>query len=348
MSALLDRSPYSERDDRAFLSELRALTEHHLAGCAEYARIWPHWNCAEQLAGLPFLHVGTFKSLRFVTRSPGIIHQRVLKSSATSSGVSSQIALDQRSVELQSRSSSAILTDFLGDERRPLIVLDSVAGLRSGAELSARTAAALSLKPLSSDILFLLKDASDSASMKWDQLLSILQKTDSLLVYGFTWMLWCAWAAAEIPSEVRSALKGKPIDFVHSGGWKKLEHLRVSREQFDAKLLCGLDPRSRVLDFYGLVEQVGVVYPLCSAGFRHVPVWADVLVRDPWTLTPLADSEGQLQLINLLAWGAPYHNVLTEDIGRIVPGDCRCGRKGKRFEFTRRMPKAEMRGCANV
>ena len=167
-------------------------------------------------------------------------------------------------------------------------------------------------------------------------------------MYGFTYMLWTAWAAEHMPSEVKAALRGKKIDFVHSGGWKKLEHLRVSREQFDATLTRDLDPASRVVDFYGLVEQVGVVYPLCRAGFRHVPVWADVLIRDPWTLASLPDSEGQLQLMNLLAWGAPYHNVLTEDLGKLVPGECDCGRKGKRFEFVGRVPKAEMRGCANV
>jgi hypothetical protein len=256
--------------------------------------------------------------------------------------------LDQRSAELQARSSSAILADYLGNERRPLIVLDSVNSLRSGAEVSARTAAALSLKPLSTDIIFLLRDAGDPRSVKWEQLLHAIHQHESLLVYGFTYMLWCAWAAVEIPGDVRTALKSKRIDFVHSGGWKKLEHLSLSREQFDAALTRGLASRSRVLEFYGLVEQVGVVYPLCSAGFRHVPVWADALVRDPWTLAPLHESEGQLQLINLLAWGAPYHNVLTEDLGRLVPGECPCGRKGKRFEFTRRMPKAEMRGCANV
>jgi hypothetical protein len=348
MSALLDRSPYAPRDDAAFVSELRSLTEHHLAGCPEYARIWNSWQPSDRIEDFPFLHVGTFKSVQFTTKAEGLKHQRVLKSSATSSGTSSQIMLDQRSAELQSRSSNAILTDFLGSELRPLLVLDSVGGLRSGAEVSARIAAALSLKPLSSDIIFLLKDASDPKSMKWETLLRALATGDSFLVYGFTYMLWTAWAAEHMPSEVKDALRGKKIDFVHSGGWKKLEHLRVSREQFDATLTCDLDPASRVVDFYGLVEQVGVVYPLCSAGFRHVPVWADVLIRDPWTLASLPDSEGQLQLMNLLAWGAPYHNVLTEDLGKLVPGECNCGRKGKRFEFVGRVPKAEMRGCANV
>jgi hypothetical protein len=348
MSRLLDKPVYGVRDEAAFLSELRTLTAHHLAGCPDYARIWPAWKPTGRVADFPFLHVGTFKSVQFATKSEGVKHQRVLKSSATSSGISSQIMLDPRSAELQARSSNAILADFLGTELRPLLVLDAVGGLRSGAEVSARIAAALSLKPLSSDIIFLLKDASDPKSMKWEALGRALAASDSFLVYGFTYMLWTAWADAEMPAEVRGALRGKKIDFVHSGGWKKLEYVRVSREQFDAALTRDLNPASRVIDFYGLVEQVGVVYPLCAAGFRHVPVWADVLIRDPWTLEPLGDSEGQLQLINLLAWGAPYHNVLTEDLGKLIPGDCPCGRKGKRFEFVGRVPKAEMRGCANV
>ena len=103
-----------------------------------------------------------------------------------------------------------------------------------------------------------------------------------------------------------------------------------------------------MVDYYGLVEQVGIVYPLCSAGFRHAPAWADVLVRDSWTLTPLADGPGQLQLLNLLARGAPYHSVLTEDLGRLVPGDCPCGRATRRFDLIGRVPQAEVRGCANV
>ena len=348
MSALLERPPYGPRDESVFRAELSALTAHHLAGCPEYARIWPNWKPTGNIADFPFVHVGAFKSVQFTTQAEGLKHQRILKSSATSSGVSSQIMLDQRSAELQARSSNAILADFLGTDQRPLLVLDSVGGLRSGAEVSARIAAALSLKPLSSDIIFLLKDASDPNSLKWDTLLKALNTGDSFLVYGFTYMLWTAWAAANIPAEVRSALRGKKIDFVHSGGWKKLEHLSVSRDQFDTTLTHYLSPSSRVIDFYGLVEQVGVVYPLCSAGFRHVPVWADVIIRDPWTFESLADSEGQLQLINLLAWGAPYHNVLTEDLGKLVSGECPCGRKGKRFEFVGRIPKAEVRGCANV
>jgi hypothetical protein len=348
MSSLLQLSPFAERRNDVFLRELAELTAHHLAGCPEYAHIWSNWRSRDNVASFPFLHVGAFKSIRFKTNAVGIKHQRVLKSSATYSGISSQILLDQRSGDLQGRSSAAILTSFLGAELRPLIVLDSAGGLRSGTEVTARIAAALTLKPLALDIFFLLKDSADPKSAKWDQLLRFIGKDDTLLVYGFTHMLWTVWMHSDMPSEVSRALWNKRIDFVHSGGWKKLENERVGREQFDKSLTACVAPGSRVIDFYGLVEQVGVIYPLCSAGYRHVPVWADALVREPWTLEPLESVDGQLQLINLLAWGAPYHNVLTEDIGRIVPGDCVCGRKGKRFEFVGRIPKAEVRGCANV
>jgi hypothetical protein len=348
VTTLLDSPPYAVRDEREFRAELLTLTEHHLAGCPEYRAAWPAWRPTDDVAGFPFLHVGTFKSIRFLTSAAGLRHQRVLKSSATSSETSSQIVLDQRSAQLQGRSSHAILADYLGSEQRPLVVLDSAAGLRDGSAVSARTAAALSLKALASDLIFLLTDAGNLASARWEVLLRLLAGHQSLLVYGLTYMLWTAWGVAEMPAEVRAALQGKRIDFVHSGGWKKLEYLKVGREEFDETLMRGLDPRSRVIDFYGLVEQVGVVYPLCSEGYRHVPAWADVFVRDPWTLAPQDREPGQLQLLNLLAWGAPYHNVLTEDLGRLVPGECHCGRHGKRFEFLGRMPKAEIRGCANV
>jgi hypothetical protein len=161
-------------------------------------------------------------------------------------------------------------------------------------------------------------------------------------------MLWAGWGGVAMPTAAREALAATRVDFVHSGGWKKLESLRVGREEFDSALLAGVGPGSSVLDFYGLVEQVGIIYPLCRAGFRHVPQWAAAIVRDPWTLGPLTGEAGLLQLLNVLAYGAPYHSVLTEDLGRIVAGDCPCGRGGQRFEFLGRVPQAEVRGCANV
>ena len=348
MSVFDPKNPYAARDDAALLTELNDLSRRHLTGCAPYKSVWPEWREARDLAELPFLHAGVFKYVRFRTESPDIKHERTLKSSATTSGKSSMITLDRESSELQSASTLAILRDFVGPGLRPLLVLDSSKSLLARGEVSARVAAALSLKPLATEIHFLLEDASNADSMRWEVLEGQLKAHDDLLVYGFTWILWLAWLQAKRPAAIAALLKGKRIAFVHSGGWKKLEALKVERQEFDQALLKDLDPRSRVVDYYGLVEQVGIIYPLCEAGFRHVPRWAEVIVRDPWTLQPLTGEDGQLQLLNTLARGAPYHSVLTEDVGRAVAGDCPCGRKGRRFLLQGRVPKSEVRGCANV
>lgn len=348
MSVLLQRPPFSERDDDALLREMAEVTDWHLQGCPEYRAMWPDYRSANSLAELPFVHVGLFKHAVLQTRGEGINHQRLLKSSSTS-GVSSQILLDTRSGELQARASVAVLQDLAGTDKRPLLVSDSAKSLMQRGEVSARVTAAMSLRPLSTEMHFLMVSADNPSSLDWSLVESLCTKNPRLLVYGFTWILWKGWVDAAIPDSTKEALSKSQIHFVHSGGWKKLEALKVDRQTFDGRLLGLVAKGSGVVDFYGLVEQVGMIYPLCEAGFRHMPRWGAVLARDPWSLEPKAPGEeGMLQLMNPLAFGAPYHSVLTEDMGCVVEGDCPCGRSGQRFQLLGRMPKSEVRGCANV
>jgi phenylacetate-coenzyme A ligase PaaK-like adenylate-forming protein len=299
--------------------------------------MWPSWRSAETAEELPFVHVSVFRHL--LLRSGGM--GRLLRSSGTTGAARSQIVVDEESAALQSRSSVAILSDFIGRDETPLLVVDASSALRQRGEISARIAAALSLRPLATDISFLI--GADNA-IKWDEVAEAAGRAKHLRVYGFTSALWQAWR--DVPSEVAAMLRETRVDFVHSGGWKKLEG--VTRAELDEQLLRDSGAGSRVVDYYGLVEQNGVVYPLCAAGFRHVPVWAEIIVRDPWTLRPLRGERGMLQLMNVLARGGPYHSVLTEDLGRLIDGACDCGRNAPRFELLGRVPKAETRGCANV
>ena len=104
-----------------------------------------------------------------------------------------------------------------------------------------------------------------------------------------------------------------------------------------------------MLDYYGVAEQVGVIFPLCEHGRRHAPAWAEVVVRDPWSLEPLGPEQpGMLQLLNVLALGAPYHSVLDRGRRSAARRRCACGRDGRTFSLDGRVPKAEVRGCANV
>ena len=105
--------------------------------------------------------------------------------------------LDTGSSALQARSTVAILRDFVGERLRPLLVLDSGRSVQRPREVSARIAAAMSLRPLASDLRFLLRDAENPDSVDWDSVLAAAEGNDALLVYGFTWMLWLAWGQAQ-------------------------------------------------------------------------------------------------------------------------------------------------------
>lgn len=349
MSRLLASAPYLARDDQTFVGEMCAITEHHARLCPEFGRV----ACGPQPAGesplerLPFVHVGLFKRMSLVSAMPGARAARTVLSSSTT-GISSRVMVDQESSRLQAESSRSILGDFVGSGRRTLLILDSAKSLRKRDEFGARIMAAMSLKPFASEVYFLLDDPTDPASVKAEQIDCALRNSADLLVYGFSWILWQAWMNAVLPLALSTELARRSVTFVHSGGWKRLDHARVDPATFSAGLLGTVGPGSMVLDYYGLVEQMGIVFPLCASGSRHVPRWADVIVRDSWTLEPLSERPGQLQLMNSITFGSPCHNVLTEDLGRLLPGDCSCGRRGRRFEFLGRVPRAEVRGCANV
>jgi hypothetical protein len=99
-----------------------------------------------------------------------------------------------------------------------------------------------------------------------------------------------------------------------------------------------------------MVENVGVIYPDCDYGNKHVPAFAEVIVRDPLTLAPVkAGQRGLIQVCSVLPTSFPGFLLLTEDLAEVIGDDnCGCGRRGISFRFAGRAPKAEVRGCGNL
>ena len=106
----------------------------------------------------------------------------------------------------------------------------------------------------------------------------------------------------------------------------------------------------RVIDFYGMVENVGVIYPDCAEGNKHAPAFGEVIVRNPLTLEPVGQGEtGLIQVCSVLPTSFPGHLLLTEDLAEVIALDgCPCGRRGIAFRFAGRAPKSEVRGCGNI
>jgi hypothetical protein len=267
-----------------------------------------------------------------------------MSSSGTSGQMPSRVYLDVETAQLQARALSRIVTHFLGSARRPMLIVDDAEVIRDRHSFSARAAGIKGMMTFGRDHLFVLDEAMRPRRSELDDWLA-RHADDDLLIFGFTFMVW---------NDFLLPLRDAGLDLsratlIHSGGWKKLADVAVSKGEFKATLKAdlGLD---RVHDFYGMVEQVGSVYFECPAGHFHAPNFADVIVRDLTTWRP-ADrgTPGVVEVLSLLPRSYPGHALLTQDLG-VVHGvdDCACGLLGTHFSLEGRVPRAEVRGCSDT
>jgi hypothetical protein len=185
---------------------------------------------------------------------------------------------------------------------------------------------------------------------KLDRLLEEAQEGgDPLMLFGFTFILYAHVVRPLLEAGRSYRLPGAKI--LHIGGWKKLESQKVTPEKLveDCRRVFGVHPGD-VVDLYGFTEQAGLLYPTCPEGRRHVPVWGQVIARDPVSLEPLEPGrEGLLQFITPIQTSYPGHSVLTEDVGLVLgEDDCPCGRPGRTFKVVGRAPQSEVRGCGDI
>jgi hypothetical protein len=356
---LLSLPPYSQppEDRQARMLEVLkdeldyACSVH--AGYANYIQNWPSdYRSAERIADLPFLPVGLLKAdppLSFVR--PEEI-KRTLTSSATTSQVPSRVVLDGPTSRRMTKGVMNIIRDFIGPARRPYLVVDTLGFKGASSSMGARAAAIQGLQPFASEVTYCLNlDEQGELALDRDRLLEFAEgrQDTELLVYGFTFILWKYLVTPLISQGTRLNLPKAHI--LHSGGWKLLQDQAVEKTRFNSELagVFGCSP-DRVVDFYGMVESVGVVYPDCSEGNKHAPGFGDVIVRNPLTLEPVAPGEhGIVQVCSVLPTSFPGNLLLTEDVAQLMAYDgCPCGRRGISFRFAGRIPKSELRGCGNL
>jgi phenylacetate-coenzyme A ligase PaaK-like adenylate-forming protein len=318
-----------------------------------YVEQWPvDYRSAARLADLPYLPVGVFKMnppLKLIEQNE-VTH--TLVSSATTGQVPSRVVLDSATAKRMSRGVTTIVRDFIGPTRRPYLVIDVSANLAGGGELGARGAAIQGLRSFATETVCCLENdssAEPNLNLNVVREFAAKWKDAEVLVYGFTYVIWNHFVKPLQSQGVK--LEMPNVRVLHSGGWKRLERQAVSKDVFNRGVASafGTSPE-RVTDFYGMIENVGVIYPDCEFGNKHVPAFAEVLVRDPLTLEPVSTGgQGLVQVCSILPTSFPGFLALTEDIAEVIHADeCPCGRRGTSFRFVRRAPKAETRGCGNV
>jgi hypothetical protein len=314
---------------------------------------WPlDFRVADRVADLPYLPVGVFKANPPLALIGTEEVRHTLTSSATTGQMPSRVVLDAATARRMSKGVITIIRDFIGPARRPYLVIDTAENLTAQAELGARGAAIQGLASFATEIVCCLRASQDGdSSLDLEKLLACAAKWKhaDVLVYGFTHVIWTQLVQ---PLQRQGITLDIPnIHVLHSGGWKRLEQQAVTRDVFirgvASVLSCSAD---RVVDYYGMVENVGVVYPDCDHANKHVPAFAEIIVRSPLTLAPVeAGQRGLIQVCSVLPTSFPGFLLLTEDMAEVVDYDeCPCGRRGTSFRFAGRAPKAEVRGCGNL
>ncbi|MEY8001360.1 acyl-protein synthetase [Clostridium sp. Mt-5] len=303
-----------------------------------------------KLCEVPFISVNMFKKFDLSTCSNRNII-RILNSSSTTSGIPSKIYLDKITSIRQAQALMSTLKNFLGGNRRPLLILDTEAVNRREGILSARGAAIRGISNFASSITYIMDEKDNDLVINFPRLKKFEDENrdKEVLVYGFTYIIWSKFIRELERRNVRLSLA--KMKLLHSGGWKKLVSESVGKEEFNRRTagIFGTEEKN-ILDFYGMVEQLGVIFVDCECGYKHVPDFADVIIRNFNTLDEVKIGQrGIIEVMSILGSSYPSQGILTEDVGELVGiDDCKCGRRGKYFKFKSRIERAEIRGCGDT
>jgi len=350
---LLTRNPYElgqKEKESLILEHLCTLTKRHFDNSVEYQNILESIDYFSAtniptVEEVPYFPVSLFKELNLKSIKEKDIF-KILTSSGTTSQMVSKIFLDKETANLQTKTLAAIMKSYLGNTRNPMIIVDSKSILKDRKMFSARGAGILGMATFGRNHFYLLND---DMTPDFKGLGEFLEKfpCQKIFIFGFTFMIWQHFLKELNKNNQMLDLKNSII--FHGGGWKKLEHLGISNQFFKDEIEKYLNIRN-VHNFYGMVEQVGSIYVECKEGYLHSPVFSDIIIRDfkTWEVLPIGVS-GVVQTLSIIPLSYPGHSLLTEDIGSIHGvDDCKCGKKGKYFTISGRIPKVEVRGCSDT
>lgn len=331
------------------LDTLNMLTLWHQQQCIPYRNILAgifKRNEAQSLEELPFVPVRLFKTVDLVSVDKASI-VKTLTSSGTTGQAVSKIYLDRETSVRQTRVLAAIMASFLGQQRLPMVIIDSADLLKDRTRFNARAAGILGFSTFGRKHHYCLDD---KLQLNLEDLQNYLSdhQDQPILLFGFTYIVWQGLYEGVL-SVGKKLDFGKKSTLIHGGGWKRLIDQQVSNERFKQRLKDQLGIE-RVFNYYGMVEQVGSIFMECEHGHLHSPVFADIVVRNPITLEPLPFGQsGVIEVLSALPLSYPGHVLLTEDMG-VIHGedDCPCGRLGKYFSISGRLPNVEMRGCSDT
>jgi len=357
---LINQSPFSlgqDQKDKLFSDAIYESFQHHMENNHLFRTYCENkgfsiGNKPQSLDQYPYLPVNIFKNKR-LTSVPDEKIKAILSSSATS-GIRSSVVLDTVTSKRQMMASAKVMADYLGNKRRPFLILDQDFSTSSSAQISARAAATRGFLILASKSEYFLSESNEQLTLDIEKLKVSLKAHENteegVCIFGFTFILYHHVVKA-LAEKGMSFKLPKNSKITHIGGWKKLESQKVTKDKFlaDVSSVFGVE-EDDIFDFYGFTEQMGLVYVSKGSSPKIVPTYSEIIIRDFQTLEPVEDGkEGLIQILTPLPNSYPGISVLTDDVGRIIGrGLDKTQRIGTQFEVIGRAKKAEARGCGDI
>lgn len=338
-----------ETKNKLLTKELKELTNIHRKKCDEYNRFLNtiqyddcKTNCVEDI---PFFPVRMFKEYNLLSIEQKDVF-KVMTSSGTTGQQVSKIFVDKETAMIQQKVMIKILSDFWGNKRLPMMIVDTPSVLKDRRMFTARGAAILGLQVAAKEMVYVLNE---DMSLNTNIMDDFLEKysNQSFIIFGFTFMVWKHMYKELLKLEKKYDMSQAWL--MTGGGWKKLQTEAISQKEFKARInkVCRIE---HFLDHYGMVEQTGCIYAECEYGHLHASNYSDVIIRNykDFSVCPIG-TRGIIQVVSVLPHSYPGHSLLTEDEGVILgEDDCPCGRKGKYIQILGRMKNAELRGCSDT
>ena len=328
---------------------------HHMNNCAEYRHIITSLfrdlpSKFPTLGLLPYLPVSLFKTYDLISAP----HENIVKcmNSSGTTGSPSKIFLDKKNAYDQKKSLSNIFLKRISHTRPYLGVLDSDSLIknRSDSVFNARKAGVIGFSQLCRKPTFLL-DPDLQFDAKFLSDLIAVASGKPIVFYGFTSVIWRALASMKGSLSLSLKRKLSNCSLIHGGGWKNLQALNVSNNDFKDLINDKLGI-SNVINYYGMIEQTGSIFMECEHGYLHENSTTYILPRKISDLS-VCEEPGHkypcvAQVFSLLPTSYPGFSLLTDDLIQLVHQDtCPCGRPGKAFLIPGRLQRVEVRGCSD-
>ena len=350
---LLDLNPYEvhqKEKNEIFIDAMQESLKHHYKNSKEFKQICDNheFNVEEkfQLEEIPYIPVSIFKKFDLLSISKENIFKTIF-STATTSKTPSKIFLDRITSNYQTKALVSIITDFL-PQKMDFLILDSKETISSSNDIKSRASAIRGFLPFMESIKFVLNNDLKINDIGLEQ----IENKKQYCFFGFTWLIYQIIKENKNNEEIKNNFAKLNSSFIlHLGGWKKLTDINITREEFYKEISEFFNiEKDKIIDIYGMTEQLGTVYPDCEFGNKHVSAYSDIIIRNPLTLkNEEIGKSGLIQLISPIPHSYPGISILSDDFGHLEGiDDCSCGRKGKYFRFDKRSESADLKGCGDT